>query len=59
LVINKTDLAPHVGASREVMDRDAKRMRGDKPFVFTSLRHNKGADEVVALLAKIGGFDPK
>jgi urease accessory protein len=59
LVINKTDLAPHVGASLEVMDRDAKRMRGDKPFVFTSLRHNKGADEVVALLAKIGGFDPK
>ena len=58
LVINKTDLAPHVGASLEVMERDAKRMRGDKPFVFTSLRHGKGADEVVSLLAKIGGFDP-
>lgn len=57
LVINKTDLAPHVGASLEVMERDAKRMRGDKPFVFTSLRHGKGADEVIALLAKIGGFD--
>lgn len=58
LVINKTDLAPYVGASLEVMERDAKRMRGDKPFVFTSLRHGKGADEVIALLAKIGGFDP-
>jgi urease accessory protein len=57
LVINKTDLAPHVGASLEVMERDAKRMRGDKPFVFTSLRHGKGADAVIALLANIGGFE--
>ena len=57
LVINKTDLAPHVGASLEVMDRDAKRMRGDKPFVFTTLRGGKGASEVIALLASIGGFE--
>ena len=57
LVINKSDLAPHVGASLEVMERDAKKMRGDKPFVFTSLRHGKGADTVVDLLSKIGGFD--
>ena len=57
LVINKTDLAPHVGASLEVMDRDAKRMRGDKPFVFTTLRGGKGALEVIALLASIGGFE--
>ena len=56
LVINKTDLAPHVGASLDVMERDATRMRGDKPFVFTSLRHGKGAEEVVTLLSKIGGF---
>ena len=42
LVINKTDLAPHVGASLEVMDRDARRMRGDKPFVFTSIRRGEG-----------------
>ena len=56
LVINKTDLAPHVGASLEVMDRDATRMRGGKPFVFTSLRNGTGADEVLALLAEIGGF---
>lgn len=58
LVINKTDLAPYVGASLDVMDRDAKRMRGDKPFVFTSLRGGKGAAEVIVLLAIIGGFEP-
>jgi urease accessory protein len=56
LVINKTDLAPHVGASIEVMERDAKRMRGEKPFVFTSLRHDKGAGTVLDLLADVGGF---
>ncbi|MFT6023916.1 MAG: urease accessory protein [Ascidiaceihabitans sp.] len=56
LVINKTDLAQHVGASLEVMERDAGRMRGTKPFVFTSLRHGKGGDQVAQLLAKIGGF---
>lgn len=59
LVINKTDLAPHVGASLEVMEHDATRMRGDKPFVFTSLRNGVGADKVISLLAGIGGFsDP-
>ncbi|WP_375264894.1 urease accessory protein UreG [Planktotalea sp.] len=57
LVINKTDLAPHVGASLDVMQRDATRMRGDKPFVFTSLRSSKGASEIVDLLASIGGFN--
>ena len=56
LVINKTDLAPHVGASLDVMERDAKRMRGDKPFVFTSLRNGKGAGAVLDLLASVGGF---
>ncbi|MDB4170216.1 urease accessory protein UreG [Planktomarina sp.] len=56
LVINKTDLAPHVGASLEVMERDATRMRGDKPFCFTSLRNGVGADKVISLLAGIGGF---
>ena len=56
LVINKTDLAPYVGASLDVMARDAKKMRGDKPFIFTSLRHNKGATEVAAQLAALGGF---
>jgi len=47
LVINKTDLAPHVGASLAVMDRDARLMRGDKPFVFTNLKSGDGLDEVV------------
>lgn len=56
LVINKTDLAPHVGASLEVMERDATRMRGAKPFVMTSLREGKGADQVLALLRELGGF---
>lgn len=56
LVINKTDLAPHVGASLEVMDRDATRMRAGRPFVFASLRHRKGVSQIVSLLGEIGGF---
>ena len=56
LVINKTDLAPHVGASLDVMQRDATRMRAGKPFVMTSLREGKGADQVLALLRQIGGI---
>ena len=47
LVINKIDLAPHVGASLEVMERDAKKMRGEKPFVFTNLKLGEGLDQVV------------
>jgi putative protein kinase ArgK-like GTPase of G3E family len=46
LVINKIDLAPHVGASLEVMERDAKRMRGERPFVFTNLRVGQGLDHI-------------
>ena len=56
LVINKTDLAPHVGASLEVMERDAGVARGERPFVFTSLREGKGVEEVVAELAGIAGL---
>jgi urease accessory protein len=48
LVINKIDLAPHVGASLDVMDRDARRMRGDRPFVFTNLMNGTGLDDVIA-----------
>jgi urease accessory protein len=47
LVINKIDLAPHVGADLAVMDRDARRMRGERPFVFTNLRDGVGVDAVV------------
>ncbi|HEX8146502.1 MAG TPA: urease accessory protein UreG [Pyrinomonadaceae bacterium] len=50
LVINKTDLAPHVGASLEVMGRDARRMRGERPFVFTDLKSGDGAQAVVGWL---------
>jgi urease accessory protein len=54
LIINKTDLAPHVGASLEVMDRDARRMRGDRPFVFTNLKKGDGLAEVVAFIEREG-----
>jgi urease accessory protein len=50
LVINKIDLAPHVGASLEVMERDARRMRGERPFCFTNLRAEAGLDRVVEWL---------
>ncbi len=56
LVINKTDLAPHVGANLEVMDRDARRMRGEKPFVFTNLRTGAGLDAIVATIEQKGGL---
>jgi urease accessory protein len=52
LVINKTDLAPYVGASLEVMDRDSKKMRGEKPFIFTNLNTNEGLDKVIAWIRK-------
>ncbi|WP_416367873.1 urease accessory protein UreG [Tritonibacter mobilis] len=57
LIINKTDLAPHVGASLEVMERDAKRMRNGLPFAFTALRHGEGVDTVLRHLFDIGGID--
>jgi urease accessory protein len=52
LVINKIDLAPHVGADLAVMERDARRMRGERPFVFTNLRDGTGADDVVGWIRR-------
>lgn len=54
LIINKTDLAPHVGASLEVMDRDAKKMRGERPFLFTNLKSKEGLDKVVSFIERDG-----
>jgi urease accessory protein len=54
LVINKTDLAPHVGASLEVIERDSLRMRGERPFLFTSLRRGEGVDRVVEFIVHQG-----
>ena len=54
LIINKTDLAPHVGASLEVMERDAKKMRVERPFVFTNLKNGEGASEVEKFIISQG-----
>lgn len=56
LVINKIDLAPFVGASLEVMDRDAKKMRGERPFVFTNIRAGQGLPEIARFIIKTGGL---
>jgi len=54
LVINKIDLAPYVGASLEVMARDAQRMRGERPFLFTNLREGQGLDDIVSFIEHRG-----
>ncbi len=56
LVINKIDLAPHVGASLEVMDRDARKMRGERPFVFSNIRAGTGVAEIAAFIERQGGL---
>jgi urease accessory protein len=58
LVINKIDLAPLVGASLEVMDRDARKMRGARPFFFTNLKANQGVAEIARFIAETGGLPP-
>jgi urease accessory protein len=57
LIINKTDLAPYVGASLEVMDRDARRMRGTRPYLFASLKSETGLTEIIAEIEAIGGLE--
>ena len=54
LIINKIDLAPMVGASLEVMDRDARKMRGERPFVFSNLKTGQGLGEIIAFVEKHG-----
>ena len=54
LVINKIDLAPFVGASLEVMERDAKRMRGERPFLFSNLKTGQGLEEIVKFIEQQG-----
>jgi urease accessory protein len=56
LVINKIDLAPLVGASLDVMDRDARHMRGERPFVFTNLKTGDGLDRIVDFIVAQGGL---
>jgi urease accessory protein len=57
LIINKIDLAPYVGASLEVMDTDSKRMRGDKPFVFTNLKSGHGLSTIIDFIERNGLLD--
>lgn len=56
LIINKTDLAPYVGASLDVMDRDATRMRDGRPFVFARIKHGDGVDTIIDHICRIGGL---
>jgi urease accessory protein len=56
LIINKQDLAPHVGASLDVMQRDATLMRKDRPFVFASLRHGQGVDQICDQIRRLAGL---
>lgn len=57
LVINKIDLAPLVGADLDVMDRDSKKMRDERPFYFTNIKTGNGVEEVVNFICKTGGLD--
>ncbi|MCA6063269.1 urease accessory protein UreG [Thalassolituus marinus] len=59
LVINKTDLAPLVGADLDVMDRDAKKMRGERPFVFSNLKVAKGLDDIIQFIVSEGMLEVK
>lgn len=54
LIINKIDLAPHVGASLEVMEQDTKRMRGERPFVFSNMKTSEGLEKIIEFIKKEG-----
>lgn len=54
LIINKIDLAPMVGASLDIMDRDAKKMRGERPFIFANMKTEQGVDEIIGFLETEG-----
>ncbi len=54
LVINKVDLAPMVGASLDVMDKDTKKMRGDRPYVFANMKNGQGVDDILAFIVRDG-----
>lgn len=58
LVINKTDLAPHVGADLSVMDRDSRKMRGERPFLFCNIKAGKGINQVAKFICETGGLQP-
>ncbi|MBR0663578.1 urease accessory protein UreG [Roseomonas hellenica] len=58
LIINKIDLAPLVGADLSVMDRDTRKMRGQRPFLFTNLKENQGVAEIAAFILEQGGIAP-
>lgn len=57
LVINKVDLAPHVGANLTIMEQDARRQRGSRPFVFTNLRKGENVGVIVEFIKRVGGID--
>jgi urease accessory protein len=58
LIINKTDLAPHVGASLSVMDADTKRMRGTRPYVFSNMKTREGVAAIASFIEERGGLSP-
>ncbi len=58
LIINKTDLAPHVGADLEVMRQDTEKVRGARPYVFTDMLRRKGLGDVIGFIEKAGGLEP-
>ena len=59
MIINKIDLADLVGASLEVMDLDAKKMRGDRPFYFTNLKAGQGVAEIAEFIIELGGLEKR